>query len=158
MKFYIKQKVFTFKDSFDIKNEEMETVYIVKGKFFSIGAKLRLTDSEGQELYFIKRKIFAFRPVYKIYKEKELQATIIKKIRLFSRKFKIKSKIHSLKIEGNILALNFNILENKEIKANIKKKLLKIGDTYEMEVAENEDYAFYCALLVTIDNCLHNGK
>ena len=37
MKLYMKQKVFSLKDRFTIKNEAGEDVYTVEGKFISLG-------------------------------------------------------------------------------------------------------------------------
>ena len=50
MKFYIKQKVFTLKDKFDITDEHQNLKYQVKGKFMSISNRLELLDTSGNVL------------------------------------------------------------------------------------------------------------
>lgn len=158
MKFYIKQKVFSFKGQIDIMDENEVPVFRAKGSVFSPRPKLTLRNTQEEELYVVKRKLISILPKYRVYKGKELIAKVNKKFRLFARKVKIKSKQKDLKIVGDIIGHNFNILENSEIKAIIQKKFFKIGDAFEIDVVDGEDYAFYCALVVAINYCLHKGK
>ena len=51
MKFYIKQKVFSFKDKFRIMDENQVLQYEVKGKFMSLSNKLELLDKNGNLVY-----------------------------------------------------------------------------------------------------------
>ena len=45
MKLYIRQKIFSWRDKYQIWNESGTPVYFVEGEFFSFGAKLHLLDS-----------------------------------------------------------------------------------------------------------------
>ena len=47
MKLYMKQKVFSIKDRFYIKDEFEKDRYYVEGEFFTIGKKLHLYDMNG---------------------------------------------------------------------------------------------------------------
>ena len=44
MKFYIKQKVFSFRDKFTVKDLEQNDLYQVKGKLMSISNKIDFMD------------------------------------------------------------------------------------------------------------------
>ena len=60
MKLYIKQRVFSLGDKYDIYDANENVVFDVKSELFTIGAKLHLYDLNGQELYYIKRRITFF--------------------------------------------------------------------------------------------------
>lgn len=67
MKYLVRQKVFSFRDSFTIKNEFGDDCFRVYGRIFSFGKKLTLTDLQDRELYYIEQRLFRFLPEYTIY-------------------------------------------------------------------------------------------
>ena len=80
MKFYIKQKVFSFKGQIDIMDENEVPVFRAKGSVFSPRPKLTLRNTQEEELYVVKRKLISILPKYRVYKGKELIAKVNKKI------------------------------------------------------------------------------
>ena len=50
MKLLIKQRVFSWTDTFDIYDEEGNAKYFVKGEFLSLGHKLHVYNSKGEEV------------------------------------------------------------------------------------------------------------
>ena len=52
MKLYMKQKVFSWRDRFYIKDEYEEDRYYVEGELFSWGKKLHVYDMTGAEVAF----------------------------------------------------------------------------------------------------------
>ena len=58
MRFYIKQKVFSFKDKFRIMDESQKELYTVEGKFISIQNKLQLLNMNGSQVLNAKKKLF----------------------------------------------------------------------------------------------------
>ena len=66
MKLYIKQKVFSFKDKFNIYDERGEIKYTAEGEIFTLGKKLHITDTNGQEVIFIRQRLLTFLPKYEI--------------------------------------------------------------------------------------------
>ncbi|MFT5871261.1 MAG: hypothetical protein ACI8WT_000179 [Clostridium sp.] len=53
MKFYIREKVFSIGDNFNIKDVSGNDVFNVMGKIFSIGNKLRIYDMDNNEIVYI---------------------------------------------------------------------------------------------------------
>ena len=49
MKLYIQQKVFSFKDKFNIWDEAGNPKYYAEGEIFSLGKKLHVYDAAGNE-------------------------------------------------------------------------------------------------------------
>ena len=58
MKLLIKQRVFSWSDSYDIYDEAGNTKYFVKAEFFSFGHQLHVYDAYQNEIGFIRQKLF----------------------------------------------------------------------------------------------------
>ena len=56
MRFIVRQRIFSFGDSFTIKDELGNDHFVVKGRVFTLGNKLRIYDMAGQELYYKSRR------------------------------------------------------------------------------------------------------
>ena len=50
MKLYLKQKAFSWKDSFTVKDEDGKDKYYIVGRIASLGRKLTVTDRLGMDL------------------------------------------------------------------------------------------------------------
>ena len=61
MKLLFKQRFFSWFDSYDIYDEDGNTVYTVKGQL-SWGHLLKIYDASGREIGSIKEKIFMIHP------------------------------------------------------------------------------------------------
>ena len=57
MKYYIKQKVFSLKDQFAIKDYSQNDVFQVKGKFMSLSNKLELLNMDGSQVLNSKKQL-----------------------------------------------------------------------------------------------------
>ena len=67
MKLLFKQRAFTWFDSYDIYDENENTVYVVKGQL-SWGHCLKIFDaSEEHELGTVKEQIFSWWPQFELY-------------------------------------------------------------------------------------------
>ena len=67
MKLLIKQRVFSWTDSYDIYDENGNVKYCVNAEFLSIGHRLHVYDASGREVGFIKEKVLTLLPVFEIY-------------------------------------------------------------------------------------------
>lgn len=152
MVYKVRQKILSFTEDFVIKNEYDEDVFFVKGKFFSIGHKLKISDVYGNELLYIEQKVLRFLPEYYIYDNSNTQiAKIKKKFTFFKPQYNIDSIYGSYELNGNILQHNFEILKNGTICAEISKRWFSLTDTYGVEVSPQEKPEFILALVIIID-------
>lgn len=158
MKFYIREKVFSIGDKFTIKEASGDDVFNVEGKIFSMGNKLKIYDMGGNEIVYIEQKLFKLLPEYSIYLNGEYAAKVKKEFTFFSNKFNIDSNMGNYEIEGDFLAHDFSIMKNGSTIAEINKKWVAFGDTYEIEINEQENYAFILAFVIVIDQVLHDNK
>ncbi len=149
MKLLLKQKVFAFRDKFDIKDEEGNIKYFAKGKFFSIGKRLHIFDKENNEIIFIKQRIFSFLPKFYIMQQENLIAEIVKKFTFFKPKFVVNGL--NWEINGNFLAHDYKIYEEERLIASINKKWFSWGDCYEIDIIDEKDELLVLAISLVID-------
>lgn len=156
MKLYIKQKIFSFKDKYDIYDANENVIFDVVSELFTIGAKLHLNNRSGQEEYYIKKKITFFLARYEIYRHNVLCATISQEFSFFRSKLNVNSSLGNFEIQGNFMSMDYEISKNGQYFGSIHKKWLSWGDSYELDIPDAENAGFMCALVIAIDNCLHN--
>jgi uncharacterized protein YxjI len=158
MRFLVKQKIFSFGDNFVIKDDQGNDRFIVRGKVFALGDKLRIYDMQGQELFYIEQKLLRLLPEYTIYKSGQAVATVKKEFTLFKPRFNIWSTYGNYTIQGNFWGMDFSILKNGRQVAQVSKRWLSFGDTYGVDIVDDEDYAFILTLVIVIDQVLHDDR
>lgn len=156
MKLYIKQRVFSLGDKYDIYDANENVVFDVKSELFTIGAKLHLYDLNGQELYYIKRRITFFLAKYEIYRNNTLCASISQEFTLFKSKLNVDSCYGSFTLNGDFFSMDYEIYKDGLYFGSVRKKWLSWGDSYELDIPEAENAGFFCAFVIAIDNCMHN--
>jgi len=158
MKFYIKQKVFSFKDQFKVMDEEQNMIYQIKGKFMSIKNKLELQDKNGEVLLRSNRKVFTFLPKYFIYNLRNEEVATIKRLFSIRPKFDLSIMRRELTVDGSLFAHSFNIFDNGQVVASIQKKIISWGDTYEIEIFEKDDIELFLFVVIVLDQVIHERK
>jgi uncharacterized protein YxjI len=156
MKLYIKQRIFSLGDKYDVYDAEENVVFDVESEIFTIGAKLHLYDTQGNELYYIKKRITFLLAQYEIYQQDNLCAVINQEFSLFRSKLNVESSLGDFNINGEFMNLDYEITRNGQYFGSIHKKWLSWGDSYELDIPNQNNAAFFCALVIAIDNCLHN--
>lgn len=128
MKLYIKQKVFSIGDSYNILDENGNAVFFVKSELFTLAAKLHLNDAAGNELYYIKKKITLFLSKYEIYQGNSLCAVISQKMTFMKSRMMVDSNTGSYEIEGDFLSMNY-IIKKMECCLEVSARNFSLGET-----------------------------
>ncbi len=158
MKFYIKQKVFTVRNRFDILNLAGEKVYSVEGKFFSLHNRLELLDNSGVPVLHAFRKLLTFLPFYTIENNRGEQLATIKKQFSLKPNFSITYGYQSYQVNGNFFAHSFEITDGNKTIAYITKKYISFGDSYEIDVIDDQDTSLWLFIVIVIDQVIHENK
>lgn len=166
--YYMKQKI-GFNDKYIIYDAKQEEVFIIEGdkrtvsldrffgNIFSLGHKLRINDLKGNTLFIVKRKPgFIWKDYEIIDFNKNKSALIRQKRNIFLPKMSIEIEGDNYLINGDIMARNFTISKDKSLMVQVSKKILSLGDIYEIMTYNNENDALILAIVVAIDNCYHN--
>ncbi|MFA5449884.1 MAG: hypothetical protein WC292_05550, partial [Clostridia bacterium] len=64
---------------------------------------------------------------------------------------KVTSAFGDFKVKGNVFAWDFNFFRDNVAAMTISKKILRIADSYAVDVAQGENDAFMLALAVIVD-------
>ncbi len=159
MNLYIKQKVFSFSDKYNVFDEFGELVFEVKGEIFTWGAKLHIMDTRGYELLTIHREVFSWLPKYTVYENGIPRATVIQKFAWFKNKFEVSDRQGYYNLDGDFLSMNYSITTpDGNMLGSIEKEWLSWGDAYKLTVADPSQAAFFCSLVIAIDECLHSAN
>jgi uncharacterized protein YxjI len=157
MRYLVRQKIFSIGDSFTIKNEAGDDIFIVKSQLLSFGKKLRIFDIIGNELCYIEQRLFKFMPEYDLYINGELIANVKKKFALFSNDFVITSPGSQYQVEGDLWAHEFGIYKGGQLIGRISKKFFSFTDTYGVDIDDSQDQISTLALAIVIDMVCHDN-
>ena len=91
MDLYIRQKVFSLGDRYNVFDVNQNIVYRVEGEFLTFGAKLHLCDPAGNELLYIEQELFHMMPRYNLYCRGTQVASIRKNFTLFGHSLSVDS-------------------------------------------------------------------
>lgn len=137
MKLYIKQKVFSFRDRFTVKDEYGEDKYYVEGEILSLGKKLRIYDMDGNELAFVRERLLAFMPKFTIEINGSEIAEIIKRFTFLRPKYYVDGL--GWDVEGDFFSHNYDITDGNKTIVSIHKQFMAWGDTFEIDVQKDND-------------------
>ena len=158
MRYVMRQKLLSLADSFTIKNEQEQDVFLVKGKVFSFGDKLSFQDPAGNELVFIDQRLLNWSPTYELWKGGELLAVV--KRELFSfihHRFTVDVPgPNDLEAEGDFLDHEYTISRGDSVVATVSKRWFTLADTYGIEIAQGEDDVLVLATAVVVDMVCHD--
>lgn len=157
MNFIVRQKIFTFADSFNIEDEFGTPRYHVEGKFLTIGKKLDIYDMEGKHLVYIEQELFKLLPEYYLYENEEVVARVKKEFSFLIPRVNIESAYGDFTIDGSVMGYNFTIKKDGKIVARITKDIISFSDTYRVEI-EDENQDFILALVIVLDGIFHDNK
>lgn len=149
MKLLLKQRLFSWLDSYDVYNEEGQTVYTVKGQL-AWGHCLKLYDAYGEEVGMVKERILTFLPKFEIYMKDRYVGCINKEFTLFRPSFHI--DYNGWQVQGDWFEWDYRILNSSGIPvASISKELLNWTDTYVINVHEPQNALSALMLVLAID-------
>ncbi len=159
-KYYLKQAVFSIRDSFKVYDESQRVIYHAHAKMLSVSRQYKIYRSPDEKLLFtMKRRLLSFLPVYELYDATARQVAIMRKrFALFKNQIDIETEGRRYLIEGNVWAHNFTISSDRKTVLNVRKKILSWGDTYEIEIAEDGDTDRLIAFVIMLDSIYHRHR
>lgn len=153
MKLLFKQRIFSWFDSYDIYDENGNTVYVVKGQL-AWGHKLKICDARGSELGLVREKILTFLPAFELYENGQYIGRIKKKLTLFSPGFDI--DFNGWQVDGNLLEWDYTIKDAQgNWVATVSKEFFHLSDTYVLDIGDPQNalYVLMFALAMDAEKC-----
>jgi uncharacterized protein YxjI len=149
MKLILKEKILSVLDSFNVYDEHDDVYFKVKGKV-ALTHKLAIYDAKGKEVGMVKEKIIDILPTFLLYKDGEKVGECKKKSTLIIPKFAI--DFNGWEIKGNWLEWDYSIVDaDGSTVAVISKKLLRLVDTYVIDVKRESDALDALMVVLAID-------
>lgn len=154
MNLYLKQKVFSWGDSFTVYDENGNDKYYVEGEIFTFGKKLHIYDLSGNELCFIHQKLMSFLPKYFIIKNGVDVAQVVKNFTFFHQSYSVDG--FGWEVEGDFFAHDYEITgaDSGRTVAAVSKQWFTFGDAYEISIADGINDIDALAVVLVIDACL----
>lgn len=159
MKLYIKQRLFSWTDSYDIYDENMNTKYTAKADFLALGHRIRIFDRYGGEVGYIQEKLFRIFAEFDVYIGGSCLGRIKKKFSLFAPKYDI--DYNGWNVDGDFFGWDYQVRQpNGAAAAHISKELLHLTDTYAIDIFDESDEINVLMLVLAIDaaNCSSNNN
>lgn len=157
MQLRIKQRIFSWTDSYDVYDETGEPRYEVRAEWLTLGHQIHVYDKRsGQELGSIHEKLFTFLPQFEIVINGRTVGTIRKGFSLFTPRYHV--DFRGWDVEGNLMGWDYRVVQGNTEIMSISKEIFNWSDTYLLNYA-NPAYEMPGLLLViAIDaaNCSMN--
>lgn len=153
MKMVLRQRLFSWLDSYDVYGEEGEVLFQIKGRF-SFGHYLEIYDSYGQYLGKVEQEIFHLMPHFNLYDAGGQIGQVKKEFTFFNQNYIINDGIW--RVDGDWLGWNYQMVDTyNNVTAQVSKEIFNFTDVYTIEVytPENALFALMVALSIDAANC-----
>lgn len=149
MKMLFKQRMFSWFDSYDIYDEQGQTLFVVKGEL-AWGHQLRIYDAFGNELGCVKEKVFRLLPTFELYRDGQYYGCIRKEFSWFRPRFQI--DCNGWQVEGSFFEWDYTVTDayGKQV-ALVSKELFNWTDTYSIEIQDPANALPALMLVLAID-------
>jgi len=146
---YIKQKVFSLNEKFTVKDRNENDVYYVEGSFMKIPKTFTIMNTRREEVALITKKIFSFLPKFFVEVNGREVLTIKKELSFFKARYSIESE--NIEVLGNWWDMNFKVIQHGKTVGQVSKEWFTWGDSYRVQVLNDELEAIMIAIVVAID-------
>jgi len=158
MRYMMKQKLMSFGDDYTIKDDAGNDLFFVDGKAFSIGSKLSFKDMEGDELAYISQKLLALKKTFRLYRNDEMFAEVVKDWTFFKDNFTIDVPgPNDYKVKGDFIDHEYEFIRGGRTVATVSKRFFSLRDTYGIDVVDGEDDLTILCTAVVIDQICHES-
>ena len=156
MKLLFRQRMFSWFDSYDIYDENENTIYVVKGQL-SWGHCLRIFDACDREVGTVRERVLTLLPKFEIYEGDSYVGCISKEFSLLKPRYDI--DFNGWYVEGSFLEWDYTITDaNGEEIASISKELFHMTDTYVLDIPNpvNSLHVLMFVLAMDAEKCSRN--
>jgi len=148
-KLYIKQKVFSIGEKFTVTDEDQKPRYFVTGSFMKIPKTFRIEDERGHEVSRITKKVISLLPKFFVEINGQEAIEISKQLSFFKAKYSISAE--DVTVDGNWWDMDFEVSQKGRKVAEINKRWISWGDTYEITILNEALEELIISLVIAID-------
>ena len=150
-KLYIKQKLLSVANKYDVCKEDGTSVYWVEGNITGLNYKV---TKDGEEMFSFKKKLVAITPEFKVFKGDAEVGEFKKKIKLSKPEMNGSFNGENVNILGDLTGFHYTIAVNGTIIGKVDSEKMILGDVYSITILDpsKTDLVVICGILV--DNSL----
>lgn len=146
---YIKQKVFSLSEKFIVKDQEEKDAYYVEGSFMKVPKTFSIMNQDRDEVALITKKVLSFLPTFFVEVNGQEVVTIKKELSFLKARYSIDAG--GVEVQGNWLDMDFQVLQNGTVVGEVGKEWFSWGDSYRVNVLNEEMETIILALVIAID-------
>ncbi|WP_175639372.1 LURP-one-related/scramblase family protein [Metabacillus schmidteae] len=146
---YIKQKVFSLSGKFTVKDQQENDVFYVEGSFMQIPKTFSILNTAREEVALITKKVFSFLPKFFVEVNGSEVVMIKKEFSFFKARYTIDAG--GIEVQGNWWGMDFQVLQHGEVIGKVSKEWFTWGDSYKVQIINEDMDAIVIALVVAID-------
>lgn len=146
---YIKQKVFSLGGKFTVKDQQEKDAYYVEGSFMQIPKTFSIFNTARDEVARITKKVLSFLPTFFVEVNGREVLTIKKEFSFFKARYSINAA--GIEVRGNWWDMEFDVLQYGEVVGKVSKEWFTWGDSYRVQIVNEEMETIIIALVVAID-------
>jgi len=157
MQLRIKQRIFSWTDSYDVYDETGEARYEVAAEFFTFGHQIHVYDKRsGRELGSIHEKLFSFLPTFEIVIDGRTVGIIRKEFSFFTPRYQVDYR--GWNVEGDLMGWDYRVMQGDMEVMTITKEIFNWSDTYVLSYNNPANEMPGLLLVIAIDaaNCSKN--
>lgn len=157
MKLFLKQRFFSWTDTYDVFDSDDCVRYFVKAEFFSLGHVIHVYDTTGAEVGCIREKLLTFLPKFEIEINGNILGTISKKFTFFKENYTLDYK--GWDVEGDFLGWDYSVKDSYGAEVvSVSKEIFNFTDAYSITFyrAADELPALLTAIAIDAANCGNN--
>ncbi|MCG1022750.1 LURP-one-related/scramblase family protein [Sutcliffiella horikoshii] len=146
---FIKQKVFSISEKFTVKDQQENDIYFVEGSFLRLPKTFSILNPKREEVALITKKMFTFLPKFMVEVNGQEILTINKEFSFLKARYTIDAA--GIEVRGNWWDMDFQVLQHGKIVGEVSKKWFTWGDSYHVQIQEEEMETIVLAIVVAID-------
>lgn len=154
MKLRIRQRVFSWTDSYDVYDETGEARYEVRAKLFSLWHQILVYDKRtGEQVGSIHEKLLSFLPRFEIVVNGNSLGNVSKEFRFFRPRYHVDYMDWS--VDGDLMGWDYQVYQDNREIMTIEKELFRWSDTYVLTYSDPKNELPGLLLVLAIDaaNC-----
>lgn len=154
MELRIKQRVFSWTDTYDVYDETGEARYYVEAEFLTLGHQIHVYDKRsGRELGSIHQRLLTFLPAFEIVIDGQVRGTVSREFSFFVPRYNV--DFRGWDVEGDVMHWDYRVTQGNRQVMTISKELFRWGDTYVLRYDSPADEMPGLLLVIAIDaaNC-----
>ena len=132
MELLIKQRVFSWSDTYDVYDQWEEPKYFVKAEIFTLGHIIHVYDRQNQEVGCIRERLLTFLPKFELEIGGESLGEIRKEFTFFSPRYTL--DCNGWEVSGNFMGWEYEVTDGSRQVMNITKEIFHWGDTYVLHL------------------------